>query len=121
MEKWEVYSLSRCKQFQRTAGYKDGKDACKDFMPLIKTVDDRKFETSKKTPLGTVEEKQGCEQDLEGFEDPERDEKKAKALEHNDMLEGFPDYLRDIYGDRLTVPWWARAEERCPDYWYDAH
>jgi hypothetical protein len=111
-EKWEVYSFSSYRQIQRKAGYKDGKQACKDFMQLIKTVNDRKFEASRKAQL----EGQGHEQDLDRFEIPTGDKRKAKVLEDEDTLERFADYLGDIYGERPIVPRWARAEARCPDY-----
>jgi hypothetical protein len=116
IEKWEVYSFSSYRQIQHKAGYKDGKQACKDFMQLIKTVNDRKFEGSKEAQLETVEEAQGCEQDLDRFEIPTGYKRKAKALEEEHTLEQFADYLCEIYGERPIVPRWARAEARCPDY-----
>jgi hypothetical protein len=57
------------------------------------------------------------EQDTEGFHVPDREQKKMKATEDHAMLERLADHLGDMYGERPVVPFWARAEARCPDYY----
>ena len=57
------------------------------------------------------------EQDLEGFDLSDRDKKKAKAEADENMLEHFADRLSEIYGERPSVPWWARANARIPGYY----
>ena len=47
----------------------------------------------------------------------DRDTKKAKAEEDETMLEHFADRMADLYGERPSVPWWARANTRIPDYY----
>ena len=47
----------------------------------------------------------------------DRDKEKAKAEEIEIMLQQFADELGDIYGERPTVPRWAHANARVPNYY----
>ena len=109
---WETFHFSDASKIKRNV-YTHGRKAWEDFMLLIKSAEDR--QCTVKLQLATLDE----EQDLKGWEDDlsDRDQKKMKAVEDQAMLERMADHLGDVYGERPTIPWWARAEARVPDYY----
>jgi hypothetical protein len=110
--KWNVFYFSDAVTVQRKI-YTHGRRAWEDFMQLIRTTEAR-AQTLVATPaLATQYE----EQDTDGFDLSDRDQKKMKATKDHAMLERLADHLGDMYGERPVVPFWARAEARCPDYY----
>lgn len=81
------------------------------FIQLVDSVSERDFPGE--LWIATLPEIR--EQDLTGFEVSPRDAKKAKAEQEVAMLEHFADCMGAIYGERPTVPMWARASARIPD------
>ena len=112
--KWEVFSFSDGGTIISKV-YWHGSKAWDDFLQLLKSSEDRNFVSQKTMWFPSLP--QVAEQDLAGFEMSDRDKKKAKAEEDEAMLEHFADQMADIYGERPTIPWWARAKARIPDYY----
>ena len=112
--KWEVFHFSDVHTITSKV-YKHGSKAWDDFLQLLNSVSERDY--IDKNSLWISSLPQVAEQDLEGFDISDRDRKKAKAEEDESMLEHFADQLGDVYGERPSVPWWARANARIPNYY----
>jgi len=112
--KWELFFFSDGRTITSKV-YDHGSKAWDDFLQLLNSVSDRDYVD--KNSLWFSSLPQIAEQDLAGFNLSDRDKKKAKAEEDEAMLEHFADRMADIYGKRPTVPYWARANARIPDYY----
>ena len=111
--KWEVFYFSDVNTITSQV-YDHGSKAWDDFLQLLDSASKRDYVG---TSLWISSLPQLAEQDLAGFDMSDRDKKKAKAEEDEIMLQQFADRLGDIYGERPTVPWWARANARVPNYY----
>ena len=111
---WEIFHFATANTIQRQV-YVHGSKAREDFMQLIDSVTER-VQPEKLWIAGLPEVD---EQNLEGFDElsSERDKKRTKAEQDEAMLESFADRMADLYGERPTVPSWARANARVPDYY----
>ena len=111
-DRWEVFHFSTPATIRHQV-YKHGRKAWEDFMGLLHSISERNY--PEKLWIAALPEMN--EQDLEGFEVSDKERKRAKAEQDEAMLEHFADRLGDIYGERPTVPSWARAHVRIPDYY----
>ena len=112
--KWELFYFSDAATITSKV-YDHSSKAWDDFLQLLNSIDERDYVG--KDGLWISSLPQVAEQDLEGFDISERDKKKAKAEEEESMLEHFADRMGEIYGERPTVPWWARSGAKIPDYY----
>ena len=114
--KWELFFFSD--EFTITSKvYAHGSKAWDDFLQLLDSPNERNYTDNKRLWISLP---QVADQDLAGFDMSDREKKKAKAEEDEMMLQRLADQLGEIYGERPTVPWWARANARVPDY-YDEY
>jgi len=95
--------------------YDHSSKAWDDFLELLNSADRRDYIDKKTVWIPSFP--QLDEQNLEGFNVMDREAKKFRAEEDEAMLEHFADRMADAYGERPTVPWWARASTRIPDYY----
>jgi hypothetical protein len=112
--KWEVFHFSSANTIKSKV-YRFGSKAWDDFMRLLNSVSEREYVGPSSLWISSLP--QVADQDLAGFDMSERDKKKAKAEEDEIVLQQFADQLGDIYGERPSVPWWAHANSRIPDYY----
>jgi len=114
-EKWEIFYFSSPETITSKV-YVHSSKAWGDLLQLLNSKDDRsKFVD--KNQLWIPSLTQIPEQNLEGFDLSQREEKKSKAEEDEAMLEHFAARMTETYGERVNVPWWARANARIPDYY----
>ena len=112
--------------------YIHGRKCWEDFHELLQSVlEETRLPQKRKRSSGSDDRRQQTtthhrpdgaddllDQDLSGFEDNRGDSSlKDRALEGQARLEMLATALGEIYGERPVVPEWARAENRCPDYY----
>lgn len=120
--KWELCLFKDTKTIQRRA-YKHGRKCWEDVKELLDSAETRNIEPPrsryKQTLLTTLKASDEDEQNLDGFLDGDGGEQdsKVKAIERHAMLDDLANHLAEIYGERPSVPEWARAEATCPDYY----
>ena len=114
LSRWEIFCFSDVHTITSKV-YDHSSKAWDDFLELLNSASDRDYVDKNRLWMSALP--QVAEQDLEGFAMSERDKKKAKAEEDESMLERFADQLGDIYGERPSVPWWARANAKIPSYY----
>ena len=112
--KWELFYFSDATTITSKV-YEHGRKAWDDFMDLLNSADERNYLGPQDVWVASLP--QIAEQDLSGFDFSNRDKKKARAEEEESMLEQFADKLGEIYGERPSIPWWARADAKIPDYY----
>ena len=118
--KWELYFFFDARTIHRRA-YKHGRKCWEDFKHLLDSIETRNIQEPPrkrgKQTLPSTAEVQESEQDLAGFEGDHEEDGKTKALERHAMLQNLANHLEGIYGERPSIPFWARAEATCPDYY----
>lgn len=118
--KWQLYHFKDATTICRKT-YQHGRKCWEDFKEFLDTAETRNVPeprlAKRKQTLPPTLEDEDDEQDLGGFEGEYQDDGKIKALERQAMLESFASQLEEIYGERPSVPYWARAEATCPNYY----
>jgi hypothetical protein len=115
--KWQLYHFKDATTIYRRT-YQHGRKCWEDFKELLDTAETRNVRLAKRKHTHTLTlENDDDQQDLGGFEGEYEDDGKTKALERQAMLESLASQLEKIYGEHTSVPYWARAEATCPNYY----
>ena len=120
--KWELFWFEDDKTIVRGV-YRSGRKCLEDFRKFLVSAESRVLRPPPKQSrlvLPNFEEHNeddidpDDEQNMDGFD---ADDPKTAALERQGQLGVLADYLGDLYGARPSVPFWAMAENTCPDYY----
>lgn len=121
--KWELCYFKDARTIQRRA-YEHGRKCWEDFKNLLDGAETRNIEEPpgsryKQTLPTSLKGSDDEDQNLDGFleGDGGEEDSKMKAIERHAMLNNLANHLAEIYGERPSIPEWARAEATCPDYY----
>jgi hypothetical protein len=120
---WELYWFEDTRTIVRGV-YRSSRKCWEDFKALLEGAEQRVLGPPSKHPRPVLPNYEASidaeddhaleEQNLDGFD---AGDSKIKSLELQAQLSALANDLGALYGNRPSIPFWARAENRCPDYY----